>query len=186
MGFEELAPRRSLAPLRSGVDSVLLQDVTDRGAPDSMTDVLECPLDSRVSPSSILPCNANDQVGDEIHDPGPAGGPTLVRPLLGNQSPVPAKDGVGSHERCDFAKSPSADRLAANGKPSPLRVGQSKSSSTELLLEDAVLFSKIVDDRILLAGDPTGHGGYEDLPGIEHRCHPSIVARSRTDRQLST
>ncbi len=141
-----------------------------------MTDVLERPLDSRVSPCAILPCHADDQIGDDLHDPGPAGGSTLVRPLLGNQSPVPAKDGVGSDERCDFGESPSADRLAANGKPSPLGVSQSKSSSTELLLEDAVLFAEIVDDRILLAGDPTGHGGYEDLPGIEHRCHPVIVA----------
>ncbi len=88
-----------------------------------MTNVLKCPLDSRVSPSSILPCHANDQVGDAVHDPGPAGGSTLVGPLLGNQSPMPADDGVGSDERRNFAESPSPDRLAANGKPSPLRVG---------------------------------------------------------------
>jgi len=34
------------------------------------------------------------------------------------------------------------------------------------LLENAILFAEIVDDRILLAGDPAGQGGNEDLPGL--------------------
>ena len=76
--------------------------------------------------------------------------------------------------------------FAAHSKPSPLRVGQSKSLASELLLQDTVLFSKKIDDCVLLARDPFGHRGHEDSPGIEHRCHPAIVARSSTDRQLST
>jgi len=107
-------------------------------------------------------------------------------PLLGDKLPVPAKDGVGSDERRDLGKRPSSDCFAAHRKASPLIVGQSKSPTTELLLVDAVLFAEIVDDRILLACDPTGHGGHEDLPWMERRCHQRIVAKSRTDQQLST
>jgi len=77
----------------------------------------------------------------------------------------------------------SADCLAAHGKPLPLRVRQSKSLAPELLLRDTVPFLEIVDDRILLTGDPTGHGGHEALPGAEYRRHPRIVAKSKTDRQ---
>ncbi len=143
-------------------------------------------MNPRVSPSAIHPCHADDQIGDDLHDPGSAGGSTLVRPLLGNQSPVPTEDGVGGDERSNLRERPSADCFAAHSKPSPLRVGQSKSLAPELLLQDTVLFSKIIDDCILLARDPSGHRGHEDLPGIEHRCHPPIVAGSGTDRQLST
>ncbi len=77
-----------------------------------MTNILECPLDSRVSPSAILPCHAGDQVGDDLHDPRPTRGASLVGPLLGNKLPVPAKDGVGGDERRYFGESPSSNSLA--------------------------------------------------------------------------
>ena len=177
VGFEELTPRRSLASLRSGVDFILFQDVADSGAPDAMTNVVECPLDSCVSPSAILPCHADDQVGDDLHDPRSAGGSPLVRPLLGDELSVPTKDGVGGDERRDLGQHPSSDRLTAHGKPSALRARQPESLAPELLLQDTIHFPEIVDDRVLLARDPTGHGGYEDLPDR---------SRSETDRQLPT
>jgi hypothetical protein len=186
VGLEELTPRRPFASLRSGVDSVLSKDVTDRGAPDSMTNVLERPLDPRVSPCAIFPCHADDQFGDDLHDPRSTGGSTLVRPLLGNQSPVPAEDSVGGDESRHLDERPSADCGAAYSKPSPLGVGQSKSLAPELLLKDTVLFPEIVDDCILLARDPSGHRGHQDLPWMNHPCHPAIVAKSSIDRQLLT
>jgi hypothetical protein len=35
------------------------------------------------------------------------------------------------------------------------------------LLENSVLLSEVFDDGILLAADPAGQGGNEDLPGVE-------------------
>ncbi len=64
-------------------------------------------------------------------------------------------------------------------------IGQSELSPTELLLQDAVLLSEIVDDRILLAGNPSGHSGHEDLPWLEHDGHRLIVASRRNNRELS-
>ncbi len=72
-----------------------------------------------------------------------------------------------------------------HGKSSALSVGQTESLVAELLLKDSVLFSEIVDDRILLASNPTSHRGYEDLPGLEDGVHPSIVACGPSIRQLS-
>ena len=64
-------------------------------------------------------------------------------------------------------------------------IGQSEPSATELLLENAVFLLEVFDDRILLTGDPTGHGNDEDLPGVKDNGHRLIVATPRTNRQLS-
>ena len=106
-------------------------------------------------------------------------------PLLGNELPVPTEDGVGSNERSDFGEGAAADSLAPDRESASLCIGQAESSTTELLLEDSVLFSEIVDDRILMAAEPTGERSHEDLPGLKHRRHPEIVAKSSANRQLS-
>ena len=74
--------------------------------------------------------------------------------------------------------------LATYRKPAPLRVGEAESSATQLLLQDAVLFSEILDDCVLMTADPASQGGNEDLPGLEHCCHPEIVAKPSANRQL--
>jgi hypothetical protein len=99
---------------------------------------------------------------------------------------MPAKDGVGSDERRHVDERTPTEGLAEHGQPSALFIGQPEALSAELLLEDAVLFPEIIYGRILLARDPPGHGGHEDLPGLEDRCHPRIVAKPDADRQLST
>ena len=162
-----------------------LQDVGDRRPANPVADVVQRTLDPCVSPARILSRHSDGEFRNDLHYSTSARGSPLVGPLLSNELPVPTQDGVGCDERCNLGESPSPNSFAAHGKPSPLRVGQSKSSSTELLLEDAVLFAEIVDDRILLACDPTGHGGYEDLPRLDRR-HPVIVATPTADQQLST
>ncbi len=106
-------------------------------------------------------------------------------PLLGDELPMPTQNGVGCNERRNFAESPSPDGLAANREPATLIVGQPESSAPELLLQDAVLLLEILDDCVLMAADPTDQGGNEDLPGLEHSGHLSIVARQQSNRQLS-
>ena len=112
-----------------------------------------------------------------LHDPSSPRGLSLVGPFLSNQLPVPTKDGVGSDKRSGLGEGPSSNSLAANRKPATLIVGQSESFTSELLFQDAVLFSEIFDDSVLLATDPSGKGGDEDLPGLEDSGHLSIVAR---------
>ena len=154
-----LAPRRSLAPLGRRVDSVLFEDVADRSAPDSMANVLECPLDSRVAPAWVLSRHSDGQFRDDFHDPWSARGSSFVGPLLGNELPVPTKDGVGSDEGSDLGQGSSSNGLPAYGKPATLIVGQPESFPSKLLLQDPILFSEIFDDSILLATDPAGQGG---------------------------
>ncbi len=182
MGLEKLTPRHSLASSRSGIDSVLFQDVGDRGPAHSMSDVLERTLDSRVAPAWILSRHSDGQFRDDLHDPRSPRRASLVGPLLGNELAVPTKDGVGSDERSNFGEGASSNSLAPHGKPSALSVGQSKSSGTELLFQDSVLLSEEFDDGILVAGDPSGQGGNENLPGLNDGGHPLIVACRRRIR----
>ncbi len=95
---------------------------------------------------------------------------------------MPTQDCVRSNERSDFRQSASSDSLAPHGKSPALIVGQPKFLATELLLEDSVLLTEVLDDRILLTTDPTGHRRNEDLPGLKDEGHSSIVARRRSDR----
>ncbi len=106
-------------------------------------------------------------------------------PLLGNELPVPAKDGVGSDERSNFGEGLSADGLAADSKTATLIIGQPEWPATELLPEDSVLLSEVFDDCVLMAADPAGQGGNEDLRRLEHRRHPEIVACGPSIGQLS-
>jgi len=90
---------------------------------------------------------------------------------------VPTKDGVRRDERSDFGEGASPNGLAADSKTTTLVVGQTESPSTKLLLEDAILLSEIIDDRVLLTANPTGERCHEDLPGLKDGGHPPIVAR---------
>ncbi len=106
-------------------------------------------------------------------------------PLLGDELPVPAKDGVRCDERSNTCEGASPDGLAADSEPATLIIGQPESSAPELLLQDAVLLSEVFNDCVLMAVDPASERGHEDLPGLEHRRHLEIVANPMADRQLS-
>ncbi len=112
---------------------------------------------------------------DDLHDPRSSRGSSLVGPLFGNELPVPAQDGVWSDERGDFGKGTAADSFAAHGQSASLIIGQSESSATELLLENSVLLSEILDDCVLMTADPPSQGGDEDLPRLEDGRHRRIV-----------
>jgi len=60
--------------------------------------------------------------------------------------------------------------MAAGRQPTALCVGQTHSSVPELLLEDTVLASQIVNHLELMAIHPTGQRHQEDLPtnGVDH------------------
>ncbi len=52
---------------------------------------------------------------------------------------------VGRDDGCNFIQEFTSEDLAFGGDPSALIVGESESLSSELFLEDAVLFAEVVD-----------------------------------------
>jgi hypothetical protein len=77
--------------------------------------------------------------------------------------------GVTSEATSARARRPIA--LPSNRKPATLSIGQAESPATEFLPENSVLLSEVFDDGVLLATDPAGQGGNEDLPGLEDGGH---------------
>ena len=65
--------------------------------------------------------------------------------------------------RSDAGEHSPAERLALRREAAPLGVGQSESTSAELLLQDTVLFDEVLDGLGLAAVDPTGEGREEQL-----------------------
>jgi hypothetical protein len=98
---------------------------------------------------------------------------------------MPTENGVGSDERGDFGGGAPADGLASYGQSASLIICQTKSSATELLFQDSVLLTEILDDRILLTGDPAGQSGNEDLSRLKDDGHRFIVVTLGDNRQLS-
>ena len=73
---------------------------------------------------------------------------------------------VGRDKRSNFGKSASANGFAQNSEPATLSIGQAESPATKLLPQDTILLAEVIDDRTLLAANPAGHGGNEDLPRL--------------------
>ena len=64
-----------------------------------------------------------------------------------------------------------AKDLGFHGKSPPLDIGETKPLSLELILEHAVFFYKIVDDRLLLTVKPAGQGDYQQMEGLYDVVH---------------
>jgi hypothetical protein len=184
VGLEKLAPGHSLTAFRGRIDPIPLQDVGNGRPSNPMTDVVQGSLDSGVTPACILPCHSNGQLRDDLHDPRPTRRPSLVRPLLGDELPMPAQDRVGSDERGNFEESSTADLLSADSQPATRIIGQSESSAAELLSENSVFLAEILDYGVLMTADPAREAGDEDLPWLEHDSHPRIVTKWAVGRQL--
>ncbi len=97
---------------------------------------------------------------------------------------MPSQDGVRGDDGRDVHESSASEGLPQYSQPPPLRIGQPQASATELLLEDSVLLPQVLDGGFLLACDPAGHGGDEDLPRLEERAHSESVRDCPANRQL--
>ena len=83
-----------------------------------------------------------------------------------------------------LSDNPALERESVSA-PKVYIVGESEFLAPELLLENSVLFTEVIDRRVLLAGDPAGHRSDEDLPGVKYGRHPLIVVVSAANRELS-
>jgi hypothetical protein len=66
----------------------------------------------------------------------------------------------GCHQRLQFIKYSAAKSLGFHGQSHPLFISEPKQLSLDLLLEDTVLFDEIINNHLLLAIEPAGHGDF--------------------------
>jgi hypothetical protein len=171
MSLQERPPRRALASLEGGLDSVVLENVGDGPAGDPMAQMGESFSNPRVAPGGIVSCHSDDKVGDLRLRPRTAGfSPRRVVPLASDKLSVPGEDRVRGDDRRDHLEHAATKSLALHGETTAFVVGEAKSLSLELALQDSVLLDQVVDDVLLMAIEPAGEGYDEELPGVK-RAH---------------
>jgi hypothetical protein len=99
---------------------------------------------------------------------------------------MPTEDSIGGDERSDVGEGASANSFAQHSQSATLIVCEPESLPTELLFQDSILFAEVLDNRVLLTANPTGHRGDEDLPRLKDDGHRSIMPILCDNRQLST
>ena len=88
-----------------------------------------------------------------------------ICPLRCDQFTVPRQDRVGGHNGGDLAQNPPAKWLSFGRQSATLVVGETQASPIrfELLFQDAVFFDQVSDHGRLLATDPAGERGQQEL-----------------------
>jgi len=122
---------------------VWFQYVFDRVRCNHVAEIGECALDSVVAPGDILARHREYQIGDLLPDTGSSWSLARVRPLLRDELAVPGKKSVWCHKRLYFIEYAAARDLGFHGQSYSLFVGEPKSLSFELILEDTVLFDEV-------------------------------------------
>jgi hypothetical protein len=69
----------------------------------------------------------------------------------------------------NFPKAAPVDELGFASQPDALGVGEALGFATELFKENAILFLKVFDDRLLVSAHPAGDSDQEELELRRHR-----------------
>jgi hypothetical protein len=83
--------------------------------------------------------------------------------LLRDESPIPAHKGIGGHQGGDVFALLAAQGIGQGRKAAALGVGAAPASLTELGFEKMIFLKEIGDDVFLVACDPAGEHGDEDV-----------------------
>jgi hypothetical protein len=146
-----------------GLDALLLQNPLDRAATDLVAEVAQGASETRVSPSWVLRGHLEEQSDDLGWLPRPTRSSlraTVV--LLGDEYPVPAKDGVGAGDAGDVTQSLATQFMPQLGQAPSFRIGETNTPA-QLLAKDPVLFLQVLDRALLVAGDPSPDPRGEEL-----------------------
>ena len=86
-----------------------------------------------------------------------------VRPLPGDELPMPAKQRVRSYDGHDLPQPSTAQPIRPHGESAPIGIGQPQASTTQLPAKHTILFEQIPKDFSLLAVQPTGQQREQQL-----------------------
>jgi hypothetical protein len=76
---------------------------------------------------------------------------------------VPAKNRVGGHNRGTLRQDPTTETGAENIQAPPFVVGEPHALTAQLCLQDAVLFTQVLNDVVLSELEPADDGDDEQL-----------------------
>ena len=130
-----------------------------------MPQVRQGTLDAAIAPGRILFRHADDELLDLLGDTRSAKLSSLRAPvkLLGDQSLVPAQEGIGRDEGGDLFEALATKRVGERREAAAFRVRQAQPAATELGFEDAVFLKEIRDDLLLVPLEPASDHGDQDV-----------------------
>ena len=171
MRLEECLPRRTPAPIGGGGNAVVEQDPLHGVPADLVTEVGQGPAEARVAPSWILNGHPHDQLGQGVRCQRPTAATMCgAVVLLGNQSPIPAEDGVRCGDAGHLHQDPAAEFPPPDGETPPLTVRQAKRTTAQLFAEDSILLTEVVDQIVLVPVQPASDRKHEE---VQRRGHPA-------------
>ena len=172
MGLEEHFPSRLPPALRNRRDPMLSEDLADGSIGYLVSQVGQGTLDAIVIPRRAVPRHAKNQLNDGwgYRRPPDLLAAVAVVPLLRDEHPVPAHDGVRRDDRPNLSEYLSARDLAFDRQASPLVVIEPDPLPAMRFLQDLVLSAQVFDD-LLLPIDPSGQDEKEKLSGLQDDIH---------------
>ena len=136
----------------------------DRGASETVPDVLHGTDDPSVSPARILARHRDDQSAKVDALGGSARSSRFAAIVLrGDEVSVPTQDGVWRGDGSDRSECRAPERLSLVSEQSPLRVGEPQPFAAELLPEHVVLRSQVIDRGQLPPVDPARNGQQQEV-----------------------
>jgi hypothetical protein len=99
---------------------------------------------------------------------------------------MPAKKGAGCDDACQVPQNSAARLLSFCGQPPSLVVSEPKSFSTDLILEDSILLSQVLDRSLLVLVDPASESRDEELRWLEDSRHSGIPGAIPLSARLLT
>jgi hypothetical protein len=132
----------------------LLENCRDGRPRHAVPQILQRTLEASVAPARILGRHPHDQTANLREHVGPSRPAFRVRPLPGDELPVPAENGVGRDDRRHLRQTPPAERRAQSGQAPPFVVGEPHALVAEARFQHPVLFAQVLDDLVLLVLEP--------------------------------
>ena len=97
---------------------------------------------------------------------------SCIVPFCSHRHTVPAHDGVGRHDRSDVLQSLAAQDLALHSQPLALIIVENDPLFSNLLSEDLIFSTEVVNNSLLFAVHDAGQDGEEEMLRLKHLiCH---------------
>jgi hypothetical protein len=164
MGLQKASPGRSLAADRGWIQSIALANVVNGRIAQRVTQIVQGTHDPVAAPGRVL----FDQLENELFEFWIHGWSTEricsgKGPLLGDEHPEPSKQGVRSNDGAKLSQAVPSERLRSAGKPHSLGVSEAFGFTTQLFEQNAILFLKVRDHRLLMSVHPANDGDQNEL-----------------------
>ncbi len=187
MRLQECLPRSCAFVIRCRFNTVGSENVADRGVADVVADVGQRTLDSVVTPGPIFLGELQGQINNHLADSWSTYLLLLsigVVPLLCDKLSMPTQNRIRRKQGAESFKLLAAEDFPFDGQSSALVVTEQDAFLAELLFENCVLGSQILDHFLLLAIDPSGKDQDKQLPRLQNEFHRRFADQAKPRRSL--